>query len=155
MGKKRMGCHGLPIQNFQLVSGFQPQERVTNCGSLDFFPILHLMLYRLDVLQILTTRFYKFLGTDNATLYQTIAICARLFVEVDLLKDLVECFPLRFNNKPDRWQAVMYEKPILYCTHCSRQGHDATTCWLEKNTKDDMNQDVGLLKDGKDGDSKI
>lgn len=42
-------------------------------------------MYRLDCLQILATWFGKFLGTDNATLYQTRSTGARICVEVDLL----------------------------------------------------------------------
>lgn len=49
----------------------------------------------------------------------------------------------------------MYEKPILYCTHCFRQGHGATTCRIEKINKKDMNHDVQLPKDVKDGDKNL
>lgn len=47
---------------------------------------------RLDVLQIITSRFGQFWGTDNEILYRTRAMGAQLCVEVDLLEELLRDF---------------------------------------------------------------
>lgn len=45
---------------------------------------LPLHMYHIDCLQILATRFGRYLGSDNATLNKTRASRARLSVEVEL-----------------------------------------------------------------------
>lgn len=61
------------------------------------------LLYRLDCLQILANRFGKFLGTNNATLYNTRTMGARICVEVDLRDEPVGGFPLKTRQKNEVW----------------------------------------------------
>lgn len=59
-----------------------------------YLPGLPLHLYRMDCLQILASRFGRFLGMDNATLYSTRTTGARMCVEVDLQEEPVVGFHL-------------------------------------------------------------
>lgn len=95
---------------------------------MDFSPLSSSDDVQQDVLHILATRFDKFLGNNNATLYQTRATGAQICVDMDLLKDRVEGFPLKIGNRLDIWQEVVYEKLILCCNHGFKQGHVAATC---------------------------
>lgn len=56
-------------------------------------------LYRWDCLEILASRFGRYLGTDNATLNRTRATGVRICVDVDLSADLVQGFPIMVENK--------------------------------------------------------
>ncbi|KAF5481437.1 hypothetical protein F2P56_002087 [Juglans regia] len=92
-----------------------------------FLPGLPLHMYRADFLQILATRFGRFLGIDNATLHRTRASGARMCVEIDLTDEPVQSFPIVMANKKI-WQEVRYERPGFYCTKCCRQGHTSVVC---------------------------
>lgn len=93
-----------------------------------YLPGLPLHLYRMDCIQILATRFGRFLGTDNATLYRTKAIGARICVEVDLKEDPVKSFPSVVGQQNHVWQEVVYENRDFYCRKCFRQGHTDIVC---------------------------
>lgn len=49
-------------------------------------------MYQMNCLQILATRFGRYLGTENATLHKTRASGARICVEIDLMDELVQLF---------------------------------------------------------------
>ncbi|KAI9154057.1 hypothetical protein LWI28_020404 [Acer negundo] len=67
-------------------------------------------LYRKDCLQILVSRFGRYLGTDNATLNRTRASGARICVEVDLSMEPVQDFPIGGERRKAEVQTK--EKPI-------------------------------------------
>ncbi|CAI9757512.1 unnamed protein product [Fraxinus pennsylvanica] len=63
----------------------------------------------------------------HATLNRTRASGARICVEIDLLADVVECFPIIIGSKT-LCQRVKYEKFSFYCKKCKRQGHTEAVC---------------------------
>lgn len=86
MSTRGKGCCQMPVQIDQLVYwpiDFDVHKEPTTAAQWIFLPGLPLMLYRLDCLQVLATRFGKFLGIDNATLYRTSVTGAQIFVEID------------------------------------------------------------------------
>lgn len=55
---------------------------------------------------------------DNVTLNHTRALCARIYVEVDLSIDLVQGFPIVLSSTKCIWQEARYEKLGFYCRKC-------------------------------------
>ncbi|XP_035544614.1 uncharacterized protein LOC118348003 [Juglans regia] len=111
----------------EIPTDFDLRKESTLAPQWIFLPGLPLHMYRADFLQILATRFGRFLGIDNATLHRTRASGARMCVEIDLKDEPVQRFPIVMANKKV-WQEVRYERPGFYCTKCWRQGHTAVVC---------------------------
>ncbi|XP_035541717.1 uncharacterized protein LOC118344704 [Juglans regia] len=132
-----------------------------------FLPGLPMHLYRQDCLQILATRFGRYLGTNHATLNQTRATGACMCVEIDLKEDLVQGFPIVVSVNKTLWQAVKYEKLGFYCTKCCRQGHTVAVCrigeyrknssreritvscqdWKKVTKENELQMDISILKE--------
>ncbi|KAF5442885.1 hypothetical protein F2P56_035497 [Juglans regia] len=93
---------GSVFRLFRWTKDFDLQKESTLAPQWIFLPGLPLHMYRADFLQILATRFGRFLGIDNATLHRTRAWG-------------LEC-------------EVRYERPGFYCTKCCRQGHTSVVC---------------------------
>lgn len=74
-GRVAVGCQ-YRLFNWSMDFNVNKEPSVTT--QWIFLPRLPLMMYRLDCLKILATRFVKFLGTDNATLFRTRAKGARI-----------------------------------------------------------------------------
>lgn len=83
-----------------------------------FLPRLPMHLYHCDCLQIFTTRFGRYLGTDNATLNRSRATGARICVEVDFKVESVKRFPSVVSPTKCIWQEVRYEKQGFYYMKC-------------------------------------
>lgn len=71
----------------------------------------------------------KPLAIDKATDNQTRPRCARVKVEVDLLKELpkrihINCIEEESGEVKWKWQETQYDYLPKYCTHCKLQGHD-------------------------------
>ncbi|XP_042958005.1 uncharacterized protein LOC122293494 [Carya illinoinensis] len=118
---------GCSFRLFNWTADFNVKKEPSIAPQWIYLPGLPLHLYRMDILQIFASRFGRFLGTDNATLYRTRATGARMCVEVDLLEEPVAGFPL-VTGKTQIWQRVVYEKKGFYCKKCFRQGHTEMVC---------------------------
>ncbi|KAK3188863.1 hypothetical protein Dsin_028424 [Dipteronia sinensis] len=123
-GKVVVGCQ---FRLFNWFANFDVNKEPSIAPQWIFLPDLPLHLYRLDCLQSFATRFGRFLGTDNATLYRTKATGARMCVEVNLQDEVVKGFPLVVGQK-QVWQKVRYEKRGFYCNKCFGQGHTDVVC---------------------------
>ncbi|KAI9176278.1 hypothetical protein LWI28_000684 [Acer negundo] len=118
---------GCQFRLFNWFANFDVNKEPSIVPQWIFLLDLPLHLYRLDCLQSFATRFGRFLGTDNATLYRTRATWARMCVEVDLQEEVVEGFPLVLEQN-QVWQQVRYEKRVFYYNKCFRKGHTAVLC---------------------------
>jgi hypothetical protein len=98
-------------------------------------------MYRTYILQILATRFDRFLGVDNATLHRSKATDAWIYVEIDLTDDPIQGFPIVVANKKF-WQEVRYKRPNLYYTKCWRQGHTSMVCRVGEGASHRGREDV-------------
>ncbi|XP_060210442.1 uncharacterized protein LOC132637359 [Lycium barbarum] len=61
--------------------------------------------------------------------------CARVKVEVDLLKELpkrihISCIDEETGEVKAKWQKIQYDYLPKYCTQCKLQGHDLQDCWV-------------------------
>ncbi|CAI9769655.1 unnamed protein product [Fraxinus pennsylvanica] len=118
---------GASFRLFKWTPDFDLHRESSLAPQWLFLPGLPLHLYRQDCLRILASRFGRYLGTDHATLNRTRASGARICVEIDLLADVVECFPITVGSTT-LWQCVQYEKLGFYCKKCRRQGHTEAVC---------------------------
>lgn len=114
-GRVVFGCQ---FRLFSWTVDFDVKKEPSIVPQWIFLPRLPMHLYRLDCLQSFATRFGKFLGKDNATLYHTRATGARICVEVDLQDVMVDGFPIVVGQKHQIWQEVVYEKRGFYYTKC-------------------------------------
>lgn len=77
----------------------------------------------------------KPLVIDKATNNQTRPSCARVKVEVDLLKELpkriqINCIDKETGTVLSKWQKIQYDYLSKYCTHCCLQGNELQGCWV-------------------------
>lgn len=119
---------GCMFRLFRWTKDFDPKKEPSSIPQWIFLPGLPLHLYRTDCLQILASRFGRVLGIDNATVNKTQASGARLCVEVDLLEEQIQGFPIIISATKKIWQEVRYEKQGSYCRRCCRQGHTKVVC---------------------------
>ncbi|KAF5450314.1 hypothetical protein F2P56_030677 [Juglans regia] len=118
---------GSVFRLFRWTKDFDLWKESTLAPQWIFLPGLPLHMYRADFLQILATRFGRFLGIDNATLHRTRVSGAQMCVEIDMTDEPVQRFPIVMGNKKI-WQEVWSERPGFYCTKCCRQGHTTVVC---------------------------
>ncbi|KAJ0088691.1 hypothetical protein Patl1_32423 [Pistacia atlantica] len=102
---------GNPFRLFKWTRDFDLEKESPLAPQWIFLPGLPMHVYRRDCLQILATRFGRFLGTDNATLNKTRATGARLCVEMNLKEENIKGFPIIVSANKTIWQEVRYEKP--------------------------------------------
>ncbi|XP_042959294.1 uncharacterized protein LOC122294521 [Carya illinoinensis] len=126
---------GLPFRLFKWTKDFDVQKESPLAPQWIFLPGLPMHLYRIDFLQIIATRFGRYLGTDNATLNHTRASGARIFVEVDLTMEPVKGFPMVVSPANCIWQEAKYERTGFYCSKCFRQGHTSVVCRVGEKRK--------------------
>ncbi|XP_060202705.1 uncharacterized protein LOC132631119 [Lycium barbarum] len=72
---------------------------------------------------------------DKAMKNQTRPSCARVKVEVDLLKELpkrihISCFDEETGEVKAKWQKIQNDYLPKYCTQCKLQGSDLQDCWV-------------------------
>lgn len=90
-------------------------------------PHLPIHLFQKGPLLFLASLIGRPLKVDAATQNLSRPSVARIFVEVDLLKDL----PNRLwigQEESGFWQLVIYENFPLYCLDCSRIGYSSGEC---------------------------
>lgn len=110
-----------------------------------YFPSLPMHLYWKYCLQILATRFGRYLGTDNATLNLTRVLGAWICVEVDLMTKLLQHFPIVLSPSKCIWQEAKYEKLGFYCQKCFHQGHTSVVCRVGARRKDEGEKKEKLI----------
>ncbi|KAF5469004.1 hypothetical protein F2P56_013109 [Juglans regia] len=87
-------------------------------------------------LTILMAPIGTFIRRDNPTRCATRTDGARLCVEVDEAKEPLSHFWIGAPGLPlSRKQQVVYETPPAYCCKCRMQGHNKSTCRVEKGGK--------------------
>lgn len=131
---------GYTFRLFKWTKDFDAQKESSLAPQWIFLPKLPMHLYRVDCLQILATRFGRYLGTEDATINRTRATGARICVEVDLLADPVQKFPIVVSPTKCIWQEAIYEKLGFYCLTCFRQGHTSVVCRVGDKRKEEGKQ---------------
>uniref|UniRef100_M1B5Y0 Uncharacterized protein n=1 Tax=Solanum tuberosum TaxID=4113 RepID=M1B5Y0_SOLTU len=121
--------------DFEMGSIIQSGGRDNYSHSMDSFPSLPPNFFGKETVFSLAAIVGKPLQVDMATKNQTRPSCARVKVEVDLLKE----FPKRINTGlkrsdgevVEKWIKIKYDYMPKYCQTCMIQGHDEQQCYVE------------------------
>ncbi|KAH0717566.1 hypothetical protein KY290_014156 [Solanum tuberosum] len=148
-----------PLRFLKWDPWFNPEEETTIAIAWISFPGLPTNLFDKESLFSLATAVGKPLVIDKATNNQTRPSCARVKVEVDLLKELpkriqINCIEEEMGTVKSKWQKIHYDYLPRYCTHCKLQGHDLQGCWIlhpeHRPKREEKQEDKKLNDNGKE-----
>ncbi|WMV06919.1 hypothetical protein MTR67_000304 [Solanum verrucosum] len=148
-----------PLRFLKWDPWFNPEEETTIAIAWISFPGLPTNLFDKESLFSLATAVGKPLVIDKATNNQTRPSCARVKVEVDLLKELskriqINCIEEETGTVKSKWQKIHYDYLPRYCTHCKLQGHDLQGCWIlhpeHRPKREEKQEDKKLNDKGKE-----
>ncbi|KAF8394103.1 hypothetical protein HHK36_020308 [Tetracentron sinense] len=117
-------------------------------------PNLPLHLFQEQILRSIGSAAGKVLCIDGPTKMLTRPNKVRLCVDLDITKSKPSHIWLGI-GAAGRWQQIIYEKEIAYCSYCSRQGHSELVCRLAlkhvhgAEDIEDTNKDKENSKEGK------
>ncbi|KAK4355058.1 hypothetical protein RND71_024029 [Anisodus tanguticus] len=137
-----------PMRTFKWEPWFNAEEESTIAHTWISFPGLAPNFYNEPHLFSFAAAVGKPLAIDVATKNKSRPSCARVKVEIDLLKEHPSKFQIRVGGgekATSKWYPYRYDFLPKYCTHCKLQGHDVNGCWK-------MNPDL-LPEKAKDGGS--
>ncbi|KAH0685591.1 hypothetical protein KY290_017077 [Solanum tuberosum] len=114
---------------------FNPEEETTTTIAWISFPSLPPIFFGREAVFSLAAAVGKPLQVDMATRNQTRPSCARVKVEVDLLKEFPKRIKIGMRKKNDevveKWIKIKYDYVLKYCQTCMIQGHNAEQCYVE------------------------
>ncbi|KAH0705670.1 hypothetical protein KY289_010746 [Solanum tuberosum] len=124
-----------PMRTLKWDPMFNPEEETTTAIAWISFSSLPPILFGKESVFSLAAAVGKPLQVDMATRNQTRPSCARVKVEVDLLKE----FPKRIKigvkktsgEVMEKWIKIKYDYVPKYCKTCMIQGHDMEQCYVE------------------------
>ncbi|KAL2230957.1 UNVERIFIED_CONTAM: hypothetical protein Sindi_1690100 [Sesamum indicum] len=119
---------GFPMRIFKWTPTFTPAQESSTIPIWVCFPELPSHLSHKDALFADGTP----LQIDDCTLNQSKLSKARIDIEIDLTKPLVEGFDLQINGVTSH-QKVVYEQLPKYCNLCKHVGHDNLECYTMGN----------------------
>ncbi|WMV34172.1 hypothetical protein MTR67_027557 [Solanum verrucosum] len=137
---------------------FDPEEETSTAIAWISFPALPPNFFVKEVVFSLAASVGKPLQVDLATRNQTRPSCARVKVEVNLLRD----FPKRINvglrrqsgEISEKWIKIKYDYMPKYCKNCKIQGHNKHECYVihpelypKDKMEDDENEKRGVQKE--------
>ncbi|KAH0713421.1 hypothetical protein KY289_009380 [Solanum tuberosum] len=123
-----------PMRTLKWDPLFDPEEETSTAIAWISFPSLPPNFFGKETIFSLAVAVGKPLQVDMATKNQTRPSCARVKVEVDLLKE----FPKRINIGiksngvvQEKWIKIKYDYMPKYCKTYMIQGHDEQQCYVE------------------------
>ncbi|KAG5576250.1 hypothetical protein H5410_056384 [Solanum commersonii] len=128
-------------------------------GRLDLYELKKEIPIQLEIKGPYNIAVGKPLVIDKATNSQTGPSCARVKVEVDLLKELpkriqINCIEEKTGTVRSKWKKIQYDYLPKYFTHCNIQGHDLQGCWIlhpeHRPKREEKQEDKKLNDKGKD-----
>ncbi|KAK4343232.1 hypothetical protein RND71_036326 [Anisodus tanguticus] len=121
-----------PMRTFKWEPWFSAEEETSIAHTWISFPGLAPNFYNETHLFSFAAAAGKPLAIDVATKNKTRPSCARVKVEIDLLKEHPTKFQIRVGvgeKATSKWYPYRYDFLPKYCTHCKLQGHDVNGCW--------------------------
>uniref|UniRef100_M1BH23 Non-LTR retroelement reverse transcriptase n=1 Tax=Solanum tuberosum TaxID=4113 RepID=M1BH23_SOLTU len=113
---------------------FNPEEETTTAIAWISFPSLPPIFFGKEAVFSLAAAVGKPLQVDMATRNQTRPSCARVKVEVDLLREFPKRIKIGMRMKTDevvkKWVKIKYDYVPKYCQTCMIQGHDEEQCYV-------------------------
>ncbi|WMV41340.1 hypothetical protein MTR67_034725 [Solanum verrucosum] len=155
-----------PMRTLKWDPLFDPEEETSTAIAWISFPALPPNFFVREAVFSLATAVGKPLQVDLATRNQTRPSCARVKVEVDLLRE----FPKRINvgvrkksgDISEKWVKIKYDYVPKYCKNCKIQGHNDQECYVihpelfpkdqkEGGTEKETGEDKRLAEQLKEG----
>ncbi|KAK4338781.1 hypothetical protein RND71_040243 [Anisodus tanguticus] len=121
-----------PMRTFKWEPWFSAEEETSIAHTWISFPGLAPNFYHETHLFSFAVAAGKPLAIDVATKNKSRPSCARVKVEIDLLKEHPTKFQIRVGvgeKATSKWYPYRYDFLPKYCTHCKLQGHDMNGCW--------------------------
>lgn len=113
---------------------FDPEEETTTVIEWISFPSLPPNIFGEESVFSLEAVVWKPLQVDLATKEQTRQSCARVKVELDLLKEFPKHINVGLRRKSgeimEKWISINYDYMPKYCKHNKIQGHDEKKCYV-------------------------
>ncbi|XP_060216902.1 uncharacterized protein LOC132644331 [Lycium barbarum] len=147
-----------PIRFLKWDPWFNPEEETTIAIAWISFPGLPTNLFDKESMFSLASAVGTPLIIDKGTHNRTRPSCARVKVEVDLLKELpkriqINCVDAETGEVKSKWQKIQYDYLPKYCTQCKLQGHDLNGCWVlhpqHRTKKEEQRDEKKELEKGK------
>ncbi|KAL2243784.1 UNVERIFIED_CONTAM: hypothetical protein Sindi_0496400 [Sesamum indicum] len=123
---------GFPMQIFKWSPTFTPAQESSLIPVWICFPELPAHLFHKDALFAVANMIGTPLQIDDCTFNQSKLSKARIGIEIDLTKPLVEGFNIQINGVTIH-QKVEYEQLPKYCNLCKHVGHDDLECYTMDN----------------------
>ncbi|KAL2233748.1 UNVERIFIED_CONTAM: hypothetical protein Sindi_1107000 [Sesamum indicum] len=123
---------GFPMHIFKWTPSFTPAQESSIIPVWVRFPKLPAHLFHKNALFAVANMIGTPLQIDDCTLNQSKLSHARIGIEIDLTKPLVEGFNLQINGVTIH-QKVEYEQLPKYCNLCKHVGHDDLECYTMGN----------------------
>ncbi|KAL0318168.1 UNVERIFIED_CONTAM: hypothetical protein Scaly_2861100 [Sesamum calycinum] len=123
---------GYPMRVFKWTPTFTPAQESSIVPVWVCLPELPAHLFHKDALFAVANMIGTPLQIDDSTLNQSKLSKARIGIEIDLTKPLVEEFDLQINGIIIT-QIVEYEQVPKYCSLCKHVGHQESECYSKGN----------------------
>ncbi|KAL0284478.1 UNVERIFIED_CONTAM: hypothetical protein Sangu_2826800 [Sesamum angustifolium] len=117
---------------FKWTPTFTPEQESSIVPVWVCFPELPAHLFHKDALFAVASMIGTPLQIDDFTFNHSRLSKARVGIEINLTKPLVEEFDLKINGITIR-QKVEYEQVPKYCNLCKHVGHDNLECYSKRN----------------------
>ncbi|KAG5596571.1 hypothetical protein H5410_037803 [Solanum commersonii] len=123
-----------PMRTLKWDPLFNPEEETSTAITWISFPSLPPNFFGKETISSLAAAVGKPLHVDMATKNQTRPSCARVKVEVDLLKEFPKRINIGFKRSNgeivEKWIKIKYDYMPKYCKTCMIQGHDEEQCYV-------------------------
>ncbi|KAL0318139.1 UNVERIFIED_CONTAM: hypothetical protein Scaly_2863200 [Sesamum calycinum] len=123
---------GFPMRVFKWTPTFTPEQESSIVPVWVCFSELPAHLFHKDALFAVASMIGTPLQIDDFTFNHSKLSKARVGIEINLTKPLVEEFDLKINGITIR-QKVEYEQVPKYCNLCKHVGHDNLECYSKGN----------------------
>jgi len=115
---------------------FNLEEETTTSIAWISFPSLPPNFFGKESVFLLVAAVGKPLQVDMATKNKTRPSCARVKVEVDLLREFPKHIKIGMKKTDgevmEKWVRIKYDYVTKYCKTCMIQGHDEQQCYVEQ-----------------------
>ncbi|KAG5591557.1 hypothetical protein H5410_042071 [Solanum commersonii] len=159
--------NSFPMRTFKWDPMFKAEAETTTAVAWISFPSLPPNFFGEEAIFSLASAVGKPLQVDLATRNQTRPSCARVKVEVDLLKEFPKRIKIGVKRSEEliseRWINIRYDYMPKYCKTCKIQGHDEQQCYVvhpelyqgkkDKNSQEEMKESQGEEAKDKGGET--
>ncbi|CAM8945380.1 unnamed protein product [Rhodiola kirilowii] len=122
---------------FRWSMDFNTKSEPTATTSWVRLPSLPPALNNPRYIESIVSSFGKFLAVDKRTRSFTNPNYARVCMEIDSTKDMLEEVWIATGPNVGFWQTIIYESRLQYCLKCKLHGHDISNCRKNKKRQEE------------------